>query len=72
MLIDANITLTLDASSWRVNGRTGLNVWFCRLAHNQNRWDCTGIPNSFDKSTCQESIFQSEHHIFCYHDKIPV
>ena len=48
--------LTDCASSWEVNGRFGRYVWFWRLAHNQKRWYCTGMPNSLATSSWEVSI----------------
>lgn len=45
--------LTDSFSSWGDNGLSGRYVLFCRLAHNQRRWNWTGVPNSSASSSCE-------------------
>ena len=54
------IPLTAVFSSCMFKGRLGLQVLFCRLAHTQNRCDSTGMPNSFESSTCQQHIMKKK------------
>lgn len=69
----SNKLLTDCASSWGLKGLFGRYVWFCRLAHNQNRWKCTGIPNSLATSSCKPYCCWISYHreiqtvIYTYH-----